>query len=277
LLSVSHLLEVAHTLTLTKDGGTICLENGKIVGEIQKNGRLYQLSSMKCNSASTEHPQHKTESENSSSSSMEQRNQSESASNSESSIIEHDSERSIIEHESFAGKPFSAHEALGHPGNQASKHFTVKQMRLPKNTICQTCVRGKHVASFKSRLQIVLKLLERLHSDTLGPLLQAFDNSKYLIAFMDEKSKFCWTFCVKTKSEFLEIFKKVHNRATAITGLKVINLRTDGAGEMNSLQMQTLCDELGINHEQVPPYLHSMNGIQNRHWPVRWQIRRRIQ
>ena len=87
---------------------------------------------------------------------------------------------------------------------------------------------------------------------------------KYFITFIDDYSKYCYVFLLKTKDEALETFIIFKNEAETQTGKKLKRLRSDRGGEYTSNQFTQLCQSFGIVHEETAPYSPQSNGVAER-------------
>ena len=105
------------------------------------------------------------------------------------------------------------HRLLGHASEQSLKHVEASSRNVPiGDHNCAICVKGKHVQSYKSRKSYVARVLERIDSDLIGPLPQAFNDKKYLVTFIDETSRYAWCFPIANKSEYLQVFENFKNK-----------------------------------------------------------------
>ena len=53
--------------------------------------------------------------------------------------------------------------------------------------------------------------LELVHSDLCGPMpTPSANENKYFMTFVDDYSRMCWIYCLKTKSEAFQTFKDFH-------------------------------------------------------------------
>ena len=108
---------------------------------------------------------------------------------------------------------------------------------LPKQTkltFCEGCVAGKmERALFKPVGEIQSKRkLQIVHSDVCGPMpTDSTGGNKYFVTFIDDYSKCCAVYFLKSKSEVPEKFKEFEACVFRDCGLHVGILCSDNGGE----------------------------------------------
>ena len=108
---------------------------------------------------------------------------------------------------------------------------------LPKHqnlSFCEGCVAGKlKQAPFKPVGEIRSKRkLQIVHSDVCGPMsTDSIGGSKYFVTFIDDYSRCCAVYFLKSKSEVPDKFKEFEARVHRDCGLSVGTLRSDNGGE----------------------------------------------
>ena len=103
------------------------------------------------------------------------------------------------------------HKRLGHVN-----YATVKKMAELKvveglplihelNEVCEACQLGKQarVKFNKNAFRSTTKL-QIVHSDVCGPMHnESLNAARYFVLFIDDFSRFCWVYSLKTKGEYL--------------------------------------------------------------------------
>ena len=87
---------------------------------------------------------------------------------------------------------------------------------------------------------------------------------KYMMTLIDDATKWCYLFLVKTKDEALECFKIYKAEVETPLNKKIKRLRSDRGGEYLSKEFSDFCAEHGIIHETTAPYSPQSNGVAER-------------
>lgn len=109
------------------------------------------------------------------------------------------------------------------------------------------------------------QVLQLVHTDICGPIYPVSEGGKrYVINFIDDYSRKCWTYFLSEKSETFKIFKEFKAATERKTGHKLICLRSDRGGEYNSKEFDEYCREYGIKRQLTAAYTPQQNGITER-------------
>ena len=84
------------------------------------------------------------------------------------------------------------------------------------------------------------------------------------MTFIDDYSKFCYTYLLKSKDEVLNWFKVYKTEAENQLEWKLKILRSDRGGLYTSNNMPEYCQEQDIIHEVTTPYIPHPNGAAER-------------
>ena len=88
--------------------------------------------------------------------------------------------------------------------------------------------------------------------------------SKYVVTFVDRKSRLVRVYFVRRKSEVTSKMKHFVSWVKNQRGEYPKNFHTDGGGEYVNLDMKNFCEECGINVEITEAYSPEQNGIAER-------------
>lgn len=187
------------------------------------------------------------------------------------------------------------HRKLGHLRYEAVKgvlrRLGVKEDILEDTEedadhVCEVCVYGKATQHpYRSPpSHPATEPLELLHIDGNGPWQSpslhkrhagaqgtnaTHSLSKYVLVVVDDYTGFVWTRYYTTRDNFRNAFIHLITHAEAdakVKGLKhkVSRIRMDNAKEFTSGDIESLCENKGIQMEPTAPYAHEQNGVAER-------------
>ncbi|GJX45233.1 retrovirus-related pol polyprotein from transposon TNT 1-94 [Tanacetum coccineum] len=160
------------------------------------------------------------------------------------------------------------HGRLGHV-NFNSMRRLIKFNSIPNCHIdskykCETCVEAKLTrTSFKS-VKRTTEPLDMVHTDICDlKSLPTKGGNKYFITFIDDCTKYCYVYLLKSKDEAIDKFVLYKNEVENQLGKKIKVVRSDRGGEYVS-PFAEVCAQHGIRHEFTAPYSPQQNGIAER-------------
>ena len=125
---------------------------------------------------------------------------------------------------------------------------------------CETCVEAKLTRSSFQSIERHTEPLDLIHSDICDlKLIQKRGGNKYFITFVDDSTKYCYVYLLKSKGEAIEKFVLYKNEVENQLNRKIKVLRSDRGGEYES-PFVDLCAQHGIIHGNTAPYLPQYNG-----------------
>ena len=156
------------------------------------------------------------------------------------------------------------HERLGHASPER-----LRQLGITYVPNCNYCILGKQTRTpFSTIDDQVNEKLEYVYSDICGFITPiSYGNSRYILTFIDAKSRYSWVYCIpdKSSSTVLSVLKRWKAMVENQAGTKVKILRTDQGKEYTGVDTITpFLDQCGIVHETTPAYSSSSNGIAER-------------
>ena len=84
---------------------------------------------------------------------------------------------------------------------------------------------------------------------------------RYFMTLIDDATKFCYVYLLKSKDETLDYFKICKAEVENQLERKIKCLWSDLGGEYFPTLFDEFCEEHGIIHERTPPYSPESNGI----------------
>jgi hypothetical protein len=145
-----------------------------------------------------------------------------------------------------------------------SKLELIPKFNIVKGSKYQSCVQAKQPQKpFKSlEEKRNLAALDLVHSDLyeMNGLLTRGGN-RYFMTFINDASRFCYIYLLKSKGEALHFFKIYKAEVENQLERKIKPLCDDHGGEYTYNNFSQFCAEYGIIHEVTPPYSPQSNGV----------------
>jgi transposase InsO family protein len=139
----------------------------------------------------------------------------------------------------------------------------IPKFNVVKGSKCHVCVQSKQLRKpHKTAKTRNLAPLELVHSDLCeinGNLTKG--SKRYFMTFIDDCTKFCYVYLLKTKDEALNYSKAYKAEVENQLERKIKRLRSDRGGEYFSSEFSEFCIEHGIIYERTPPYSPQSNEI----------------
>jgi hypothetical protein len=142
----------------------------------------------------------------------------------------------------------------------------IPKFNLVKNSKCHVSVESKQpLKPHKAAEARNLAPLELIHSDlceTNGELNKG--GKSYFMTFIDDCTRFCYVYLLKSKDEALHYFNKIYKAEVENQFERKIKRLLSGGGEYFSNDFSEFCAEHSIIHERTPPYSPQSYGIAER-------------
>lgn len=163
------------------------------------------------------------------------------------------------------------HRRLGHTNIQTlvrMQQGVVTGVNFHEKRIdsCITCSMGKQTRlPFDESRTRANELIELVHSDLCGPIeAESFRGSRFILSFIDDKSRKTFVYFLQYKSEVFEKFLEFKAMVEKQTGKKIKKFRSDNGGEYVNKKFQDYFKKSGIIHEFTCPYTPEQNGVSER-------------
>jgi hypothetical protein len=165
------------------------------------------------------------------------------------------------------------HSRLCHVNFGLMSHLSslslILDFTIAKGSKCRSCVQSKqprkpHMAAEERNLVP----LELIHSDLceMNGVLTKY-GKRYFMTLIDDATRFCYVYLLKTKDEMLDYFKIYKAKVENQLERKIRHLMSNRGGEYFSILFDEFCAEHGIIHERTTPYSPESNGIAERKKP----------
>ncbi|CAL8992988.1 unnamed protein product [Prunus brigantina] len=133
--------------------------------------------------------------------------------------------------------------------------------------VCEGCTFGKHCReSFpKEATSRAAFPLELVHTYVCGPMQTATKSgNRYFLTFIDDRTRMCWIYFLRYKSEVFSVFKKFKAVVELQSGYKLKKLRSDRGGEYTSIEFSKFCDDMGMERQLTVAHSPQQNGVAER-------------
>jgi hypothetical protein len=132
----------------------------------------------------------------------------------------------------------------------------ILNLSIVKCSKCQSCVQSKQPQKpHKAAEDRHLAPVELIHSDICemnGMLTEG--GQRYFMTMIDDASRYCYVYLLKTKDEALNCFKTYKAEVENQLEKNIKCFRSDRGGEYFSNEFDLFCVEHGIIHKRTPPY-----------------------
>lgn len=109
------------------------------------------------------------------------------------------------------------------------------------------------------------QVLQLVHTDLCGPMENmSLGKSRYYLLFVDDYSKMCTLYFLRSKSETFMYFKQYKEFVENQQSKKIKILRLDNGGEFCSAEMTNYLKQCGILHQKTNSYTPEQNGLSER-------------
>jgi hypothetical protein len=165
------------------------------------------------------------------------------------------------------------HRRFGHLNIASLKFLLQNQMvdelnfnELEKPSFCEPCLEGKQQRQpFPDSKSMSKRALDLVHSDVCGKFdSQSLGGCLYMVTFIDDCTRYVWSYPLKRKSDVFEKFKEWKAMAERSVGHKLKTFRTDNGGEYTSGEFKKYLQSEGIKHELTVPKNPEQNGVAER-------------
>lgn len=179
----------------------------------------------------------------------------------------------LITHEAEKDSFLRWHQRFGHlnPGDlkRLKSHDMVKGLNIKGNPMefdCEICDKCKiHRLPYKSSTTREKEVLGLVHSDICGPMTTpSLGGARYLVTFIDDKSRYIEVAMLKKRSDVLAAFKAYKKRVEKETGHQIKRIRTDNGKEYLSKEFNDFLEDEGIKRQLSVEYCPQQNGVAER-------------
>ncbi|KAK6780427.1 hypothetical protein RDI58_022611 [Solanum bulbocastanum] len=167
---------------------------------------------------------------------------------------------------SFAAiSPQIWHDRLGHPGapilDLLRKNKGIDCKNHSSSSICSSCVFGKQTKlPFISSSSSTTMPFDILHSDLWTSPVLSSAGHRYYVLFLDDFSKYLWTFPLGRKSDVYDIFLAFKAHISTQFERNIKNVQCDNGREFDNNSFWDFCTKHGMSFRLSCPHTSSQNG-----------------
>ena len=132
---------------------------------------------------------------------------------------------------------------------------------------CEDCLYGKiHKQKFPDKGgSRATEKLDLVHTDVCGKIeCKSMSGKEYFLSFIDDKSRYVWTYTLTKKSDVYETFLEWKAKVERESGKKLKMIRSDNGGEYRSDEFETRFKQEGMQHQLTVPKNPEQNGVAER-------------
>ena len=138
------------------------------------------------------------------------------------------------------------------------------KFNIDANHKCEICVESKLTRASFQNIERSTEPLELINSDTCDlKYVQTRGGNKYFVTFIDDCTRYCYVYLLRSKDGALEKFMHYKNEVENQLGREIKAIRSDRGGEYVA-PFNRFCQEHGIIHQTSAPYTPQQNGIAER-------------
>ena len=160
------------------------------------------------------------------------------------------------------------HGRLGHVNyNTLSRLINMEclpKFKIDPNHKNEICVESKLAKTSFQSIERSSEPLELIHSDICDlEFIQTRGGKKYFLTLIDDCTRYCYVYLLRSKDEALEMFKHFKNEVENQLDRKIKVIRSDRGGEYEA-PFGDFCSQHGIIHQTTASYSLQQNGVAER-------------
>ena len=138
------------------------------------------------------------------------------------------------------------------------------KFKIDPNHNCEICVESKLIRTSFHSIERSSDPLELIHSDICDmKFIQMRGGKKYFLTLIDDCTRYCYVYLLRSKDEALEMFQHFKNEVENQLDRKIKVIRSGRGGEYEA-PFGDFCSQHGIIHQTTAPYSPQQNGVAER-------------
>ena len=135
------------------------------------------------------------------------------------------------------------------------------RFKIDPNHKCEICVESKFARTSFQSIERSSEPLELIHSDICDmKFIQTRGGKKYFLTLIDDCTKYCYVYLLRSKDEALEMFKYFKNEVENQFDRKIKVIRRDRGGEYEA-PFDDFCSQHDIILQTTACYSPQQNGV----------------
>ena len=138
------------------------------------------------------------------------------------------------------------------------------KFKLYPNHKGEICVESKLTRTSFQSFERSSEPPKLIHSDICDlKYIQTRGGKKYFLTLIDDCTRYCYVYLLRSKDEALEMFQHFKNEVENQLDRKMNVIRSDRGGEYEA-PFSDFCSQNGIIHQTTAPYSPQQNGVVER-------------
>ena len=160
------------------------------------------------------------------------------------------------------------HGRLGHANYDTLRRLInmecLPKFKLNPNHKCEICVESKLTRTSFQSIERSSEPLELIHSNICNlKFIQTRGGKKYFLTLIDDCTRYCYVYLLRSKDEALEMFQHFKNEVENQLDRKIKVIRSERGGEYEA-PFGDFCSQHSIIHQTTTPYSPQQNGVVER-------------
>ena len=157
------------------------------------------------------------------------------------------------------------HGRLGHVNYDTLRRLInmecLPNFKIDPNLKCEICVESKLTRTSFQSIEKSSEPLELIHSDICDlKFIQTRGGKKYFLTLIDDCTRYCYVYLLRSKDEALEMFQHFKNEVENQLDRKIKVIRSYRGGEYEA-PFGDFCSQHGIIHQTTTAYSPQQNGV----------------
>ena len=149
------------------------------------------------------------------------------------------------------------------PSNLSPKPYLSEEQQVSQLVKPASKAKAPNHRQKKPRIEQIRnnKVLEKLHTDLIGPFSKEWLGKKYVLTAVDDYTRYCTAIPIKSKKETKGALQEWIRMLETLCKNKVAYIQADWGGEFRNTELATWCKKKGIQLKETVPRHSKTNAI----------------